>query len=162
MLRDMRKLGGFVLSIVVIFSVGVWGLVSAVRSVKGTQAQSTANTAPMPAIPDCPDSAGSHLNISGGAWACGNSSPASYLTGTTGSIGGGLLLLGASASGAATITGASVGMPCVASPSDGTNIAALGLSIECTVTSSNTATVNIVAFVSVTPPAKSYAVRVFP
>jgi hypothetical protein len=125
------------------------------------QSQSTANS-PSPSIPNCPDSAGNHLNMSGGAMSCGTSSPAAYLTGTTGSIGGGLLALGGSASGTATVTGAVAGQPCIASPSDGTNISALGMSIECTVTASNTVTVNAVAFVALTPPAKTYNVRVYP
>lgn len=85
-----------------------------------------------------------------------------YLTGTTGSIGGSLLALGGNANGTATVTGAVVGMPCIASPSDGTNIAALGMSIECTVTSANTVTVNAVSFLALTPPSKTYNVRVYP
>ena len=130
-------------------------------------AQSTASTPPVVpmTMPDCPDSAGNHINIASGVPVCGNSMPtipAAYLSGTTGNIGGSLLLLGGTSSGTATVTGASAGMPCIASPSDGTNIVGLGLSVGCTVTASNTVTVNIVAFVSVTPTAKPYSVRVFP
>ena len=84
------------------------------------------------------------------------------MSGTTGSIGGGLLAVGASASGTATVTGATVGMVCMAQPSDGTNMYALGANVGCTVTASNTVTVNIVAIVTLTPAAKTYVVRVVP
>jgi hypothetical protein len=84
------------------------------------------------------------------------------LSGTTGSIGGGALLAGACASGTATVTGATVGMPAMAAPSDGTNIIALGTSIGATVTSANTVTVNVCALVALTPTSKQYAVRVVP
>ncbi len=82
------------------------------------------------------------------------------LSGTTGSIGGSLLTVGASASGTATVTGATVGMVCTAQPSDGTNLYALGANIGCTVTAANTVTVNVVAIVALTPVAKTYTVRV--
>lgn len=139
---------------------GTWGI-STFHATKGAQAQSSTSQ-PMPAMPACPDSAGNHLNWSAGALLCGNSAPPTYLSGTTSSLGGGLLALGGSASGTATVSGAVAGQPCIASPSDGTNVAALGLSVECTVTSSNTVTVNAVAFLAVTPPAKTYNVRVYP
>ena len=84
------------------------------------------------------------------------------LSGTTGSIGGSILAVGASASGTATVTGATVGMVCTAQPSDGTNIYALGANIGCTVTATNTVTVNVVAIVALTPVAKTYSVRVVP
>ena len=95
-----------------------------------------------------------------GAWQLGATS--APLTGTTGSIGGSALLAGACASGTATVTGASTGMPAIAAPSDGTNISALGTSISATVTSSNTVTVNVCALLAVTPTAKNYNVRVMP
>jgi len=140
--------------------VAVGGYVAWSRHV--VRSQSNVSTASM-TMPACPDSAGNHLNWSNGAMVCGTtSSTTSYLTGTTGSIGGSLLALGGSASGTATVTGATAGMPCIATPSDGTNIAALGMSVECTVTSSNTVTVNAVAFVALTPPSKTYNVRVYP
>jgi hypothetical protein len=114
-------------------------------------------------IPACPDLSGNHLNWTSGAMSCGTSSSStSYLSGTTGSIGGSLLIVGASASGAATVTGATIGMPCVATPSDGTNMAGLGADIICTVTSSSTATVNVLAIISLTPASKTYNVRVYP
>ena len=82
------------------------------------------------------------------------------LSGTTGSIGGSLLAVGASASGTVTVTGATVGMPCDAQASDGTNMSALGANVGCTVTAANTVTVNVVAIVALTPAAKTYVVRV--
>ena len=84
------------------------------------------------------------------------------LSGTTGSIGGGLLAVGASASGTATVTGATVGMVCMAQPSDGTNMYAVGANVGCTVTAPNTVTVNVVAIVTLTPASKTYVVRVIP
>jgi len=84
------------------------------------------------------------------------------LSGTTSSIGGGLLAAGASASGTATVTGAIVGMVCMAQPSDGTNMYALGANIGCTVTATNTVTVNVVAIITLTPASKTYVVRVVP
>lgn len=84
------------------------------------------------------------------------------LTGTTGSIGGGALLAGATTSGTATITGATVGMACIAQASDGTNVVALGAQVECTVTATNTVTVNVSALIALTPPAKTYTIRVIP
>lgn len=140
--------------------VAVGGYVAWSRHV--VRSQSNVSTASM-TMPACPDSAGNHLNWSNGAMVCGTtSSTTSYLSGTTGSIGGSLLLVGASASGTATVSGAAVGMPCVATPSDGTNIAGVGGDIICTVTSANTATVNVVAIISLTPASKTYNVRVYP
>jgi hypothetical protein len=82
------------------------------------------------------------------------------LCGTTGSIGGGALLLGGTTSGTASISNANVGMPCFAQANDGTNMAAAGFTIQCTVTSSGTATVTVSAAVAGTPAAKSYVIRV--
>lgn len=160
MLRDMKKLRGFAGALVVIALASAWGIVHAIRSTRGTQAQSTSSSAPLPAMPACPDSAGNHLNWVGGALVCGTSVAAPYLTGTTGSIGGGLLLAGACASGIATVTGADPGDPVAVSASDGTNIPALGASISGTVTSANTVTVNVCALLSLTPTAKTYTVKV--
>ncbi len=82
------------------------------------------------------------------------------LCATTGSIGGGALLVGASASGTVTVTGAQVGMPCIAQPSDGTDMIVLGAIPVCTVTSANTVTVRVIAILALTPTAKTYVVRV--
>jgi hypothetical protein len=103
----------------------------------------------------------------GYAWSCKASvwvlgATSGMMSGTTVSIGGGALLAGACASGTATVTGATVGMPAIATPSDGTNIPALGTSISATVTATNTVTVNVCALLALTPAAKSYSVRVLP
>jgi len=95
----------------------------------------------------------------GGVWVGPMSA---VLKGTTGSIGGGALLVGASASGTATVTGATTGMVCDAQASDGTNMATVGAAVSCTVTATNTATVNVVAIIALTPASKTYTVRVIP
>jgi hypothetical protein len=82
------------------------------------------------------------------------------LCATTGSIGGGALLVGASAAGTVTVTGAQVGMPCIAQPSDGTDMIAVGAIPVCIVTSANTVTVRVIAILALTPTAKTYVVRV--
>jgi hypothetical protein len=84
------------------------------------------------------------------------------LSGTTGSIGGSLLSVGASASGTASIPGAVAGKNCIATASDGTNIYALGANIGCTVATAGVATVSVVAVIALTPPAKTYNVTVLP
>lgn len=89
-----------------------------------------------------------------------NNCSSSTLCATSGSIGGSLLTVGATASGTVTVTGAQPGMVCFAQPSDGTDMVALGAMIGCTVTSANTVTVRVIAILSLTPTAKSYAVRV--
>lgn len=91
-----------------------------------------------------------------------SSSTSGYLSGTTGAIGGSILVAGATASGTATVTGAAVGQVCMAQASDGTNMAALGAVPVCTVTATNTATVNVVAVIGLTPASKTYAVRILP
>lgn len=103
---------------------------------------------------------GNAWTCTGSAWKLGATS--GVMTGTTGSIGGGALLAGACANGTATVTGAATGMPAMATPSDGTNIAGIGASITATVTSSNTVTVSVCALIALTPTAKTYNVRVVP
>lgn len=82
------------------------------------------------------------------------------LCATTGSIGGGALLVGASASGTVSVAGAQIGMPCIAQPSDGTDMIAVGAIPVCIVTGANTVTVRVIAILALTPTAKTYAVRV--
>jgi hypothetical protein len=107
-------------------------------------------------------------SLTGNNWSCTGSAwklvaTSAMMTGTTGSIGGSLLAAaGTSASGTATVTGATTGMVCEAQASDGTNMAALGAIPVCTVTATDTATVNVVAVVALTPVSKQYNVRVFP
>lgn len=106
-------------------------------------------------------------SATGNTWTCTTSAwknvgTSAILTGTTGSIGGSLLAIGASASGTATVTGATTGMACIAQASDGTNMAALGAIPTCTVTTTNTITVNLVAVIALTPVVKTYTVRIIP
>lgn len=85
------------------------------------------------------------------------------LSGTTGSIGGGLLAAGACASGTVSITGATTGMVAVASPAGGvdpSNGGVLGVAIDARVSSSNTVTVSVCSPVAGTPTAANYNVRV--
>jgi hypothetical protein len=103
---------------------------------------------------------GYHWTCKGGAWILMSSG--APISCTTGSIGGSLLLAGASASGTATCTGATTSMVCDTQASDGTNMAALGATPACTVTSANTVTVNVVAIIGLTPASKTYSVRVIP
>lgn len=139
------------------------GALLAIAAIAGWQSNSNIPVPATPIIPTCADTAGQHLNFTSGAMTCGNTSSTSPLTGTTGSIGGGALLAGASATGTAAIAGATiVGKPCLASPSDGTSLAGLGVgvSIGCSITASGVATVVITAGVAGTPTAKTYLITV--
>lgn len=85
----------------------------------------------------------------------------SYLSGTSGTITGTLLAVGGTDTGTLTVTGASVGMPCTADTTDGTNPSS-SVAITCRVTSANTVTVILTGFAIATPASKQYSVRVFP
>lgn len=85
--------------------------------------------------------------------------PASTLTGTTGSIGGGLLTVGSCATGTATVTGAAVGMVAVANP---VTYQGDGVQYQAYVSSANTVTVKACALLLITPSATVYNVRVIP
>jgi len=89
-----------------------------------------------------------------------NNCSSSTLCATSGSIGGGLLAVGASASGTVTVTGAGVGSICFAQPSDGSDMIALGAIPSCTVTAPNTVVVRVLAVITLTPAAKTYNIRV--
>jgi len=89
-----------------------------------------------------------------------NNCSSSTLCATSGSIGGGLLAVGASASGTVTVTGAGIGSLCFAQPSDGTDMIALGAIPSCTVTAPNTVVVRVLAVITLTPAAKTYNIRV--
>jgi len=80
---------------------------------------------------------------------------------TSSAIGGGLLAAGASASTTITAQGVQPGMHCEANPTDGTNMPALGAIPLCTVTATNTITLNLMTVVALTPPSKTYSVRVW-
>jgi hypothetical protein len=79
------------------------------------------------------------------------------LSGTTGSIGGGLLTAGSCASGTATITGATTSMTAIADPN---TYPGDGNVWSADVTSANTVTVRVCAIVALTPIASTYNVRV--
>jgi hypothetical protein len=81
------------------------------------------------------------------------------LTGTTGSIGGGLLTAGSCASGTASIAGATTAMGVIATPVTYPGDGATWLGF---VSASGTVTVKVCALVSVTPSASNYNVRVIP
>ena len=84
-----------------------------------------------------------------------------YLAGSTSSIGGTALVLGGRVSGTATVTGAVVGAPCIASASTGAAPVA-GIVISCSVTAANTVTVALTAMIAATPVSSAYNVRVLP
>jgi hypothetical protein len=80
------------------------------------------------------------------------------LTGITGSIGGSALTAGACTTGAASVTGATIGHPVDVSASDG-SLPNGSIILSAAVTSANTVTVQLCATGSVTPAAKTYNVR---
>lgn len=108
---------------------------------------------------------GSNTQINGSP-ACSNSTgcPATTikLTGTSGSIGGALLVAGGCSSGTVTITGATTGMSSVASPAGGTNPdpGTLGVFWRSRVSAANTVTVDVCTVVAGTPTAATYNTRV--
>jgi hypothetical protein len=79
------------------------------------------------------------------------------LSGTTGTIGGSALAVGACASGTATVTGATAGMGVVLGTYPGDSFRAAGY-----VSATNTVTVKICAYVAATPTAQTYTIRVIP
>lgn len=79
------------------------------------------------------------------------------LSGTTGSIGGGLLTAGTCASGTATIAGAATSMSATSSP---TTYPGDGSEWQTYVSGANTVTVKVCAIIAVTPSASVYNVRV--
>jgi hypothetical protein len=81
------------------------------------------------------------------------------LAGTSTNIGGSALAAGACAVGTATITGATVGMPAVASPTDG-SLPGASFKVDASVTAANTVTVEVCAVSAGTPAAEFYSVRV--
>jgi hypothetical protein len=104
------------------------------------------------------DTTDDRLYVYNGAWKDVADHPtAPVLTGTTGSIGGGLLAAGTCASGTAAVTGATTAMAVAASPvtypGDGSTWLAY-------VSAGGTVTVKVCALVAVTPGASAYNVRV--
>jgi hypothetical protein len=80
-----------------------------------------------------------------------------YLTGTSASLGGSALLAGACSTNATTVTGATVGMAVVATPS---TFPGAGANWEAYVSAANTVTTAICAVVALTPTASVYNLRV--
>jgi hypothetical protein len=75
----------------------------------------------------------------------------------------GLLVVGTSgAAQTITVTGATVGMQCDVATSDGSDLISLGGMPYCTVTATNTVSLRIFALVGLTPPSKTYNIRVRP
>ncbi len=79
------------------------------------------------------------------------------LSGSTPSIGGGALLVGACASDVATVTGATTGMVAVTSP---VTYPGDGATYEAYVSAADTVTVKVCAIIALTPTASLYRVRV--
>lgn len=100
-----------------------------------------------------PSASGQSVSVSPSRGATGPSA----LTGTTGSIGGSLLIAGGCSTGTATVTGAAVGMATIATPATPPGG---GAQWQAYVSSANTVTVSVCAILSVTPPSTTYAVRV--
>lgn len=87
----------------------------------------------------------------------------SPLSGTTGSIGGGLLVAGACATGTVAITGSTTSMTVTVSPAAGvdpTNGGVLGVSWDGRVSANGTVTVSVCTPIAGTPTAATYNVRV--
>lgn len=84
---------------------------------------------------------------------------AGILSGTTGAIGGTALGAGACSAGNVGVPGATTGAPVAVSASDGGLPAGMTI-LSAAVTSPNTVSVQVCAVSSVTPPAKTYKVRV--
>lgn len=83
--------------------------------------------------------------------------PLAVLTGTSSSIGGGLLTVGTCASGTVSVTGATTSMGAIATPA---TYPGDGNYWEAYVSSSNTVTVKVCATATLTPTASTYNVRV--
>ena len=92
------------------------------------------------------------LNISGGG-------TGAVLSGTTAAIGGSQLLIAQCTSGTATVAGAGVTMPAVASPA---TYPGDGIFWDSQVTSANTVTVKVCSLATLTPTSSVYYVRVLP
>lgn len=85
------------------------------------------------------------------------------LSGTTGSIGGGLLVAGACATGTVAVTGSTTSMTVTVSPAAGvdpTNGGVLGVSWDGRVSANGTVTVSVCTPIAGTPTAATYNVRV--
>lgn len=102
---------------------------------------------------------GPYRGATGATGSQGTPGTSGILTGTTGSIGGGLLSAAACTSGTATVTGATVGMVATADPA---TYPGDGAQWQAYVSSANTVTVKVCVLLLLTPVATTYAVRVVP
>lgn len=159
----MKRLLTFVLALAAVLAIDFYGFRFAVRAQLGSTSTSNGTGAPSGAC----ISGSSYTDANTGyAWTCKASvwvlgATSGVMSGTTGSIGGGALLLGACASGTATVTGATPGQVVIANTSDGSFIGG-SFQEQANVSSSNTVTVNVCAVVAGTPSSKQYNVRVIP
>lgn len=94
-----------------------------------------------------------------GAAGTNGTNGSTYLKGSTGSIGGGLLLAAGCTSGSATVTGATTAMTALASP---VTYPGDGGQYQAYVSAPNTVTVKLCAILALTPTASVYRVSVFP
>lgn len=85
--------------------------------------------------------------------------PVAPLTGTTGSIGGGVLIAGAANTTTVTVAGATTGQTCSVSAQGGVDIG-VGAAVQCWVSSANTVTVRETAIIGLTPAASTFRVTV--
>ena len=82
---------------------------------------------------------------------------APVLVGTTGNIGGSLLLVGAASTGTANVPGAQVGMVAMCCPN---TFAGDAYPYDCYVSAPDTVTVKVRAIIAGIPPVSTYNVRV--
>jgi hypothetical protein len=132
-------------------------------NVRAQQPSTLQPTTSGPMVGACNPGQGIVISTSGTIYSCylGTWAAISPMSGTTGSIGGSLLAsVGAATTGTITIQGASVGQPCIATASDGTNMLAIGFMVHCDVTTANTVTVTVAALIIGTPTSKTYFVRI--
>lgn len=84
-----------------------------------------------------------------------------FLTGTSASIGGSLMVAGTPVTGTITVAGSVVGMGCLASPTSSSALIT-GTWVDCYVSSANTVTLRLISVLATTPAAQTYNVRVIP
>lgn len=110
-------------------------------------------------IPGCLDSGGNHLNYNASTNALSCGTTAGGFSGSTASLGGGLLAAGGCSTVNTTVTGATTSMAAVATP---TTFPGNGNTWMARVSAADTVTVYLCAMVLGTPTASTYNVRVIP
>lgn len=131
------------------------GLGTASTQATGTFAQVANNLSDLASI----STARTSLGLGTAATAAASSFASATLSGTTSSIGGGLLAAGACASGTVSITGATTGMAISVTPVSYPGDGSIWYGY---VSSSNTVTVKVCGLVALTPSATTFNVRVSP